>query len=94
MRLTPGTKRHKIRTDKIIRELVEESWELARLGRDRDFVDRDLVFSDTLIDLESEGDAMRYLDSRGRICWRATPDLRDHIKNLRLDAEEELNEDI
>ena len=79
--------------DKIVRELVEESWEWARLGRDREFVDRDKVFMEALSALESDGDAMRYLDAKGRVCWKATPDLRDYIRDLRIDAEEELDQD-
>jgi hypothetical protein len=83
----------KFRVDKIIRELVEESWEWARLGRSRDFVDRDQVFAEALAELESRGDAMRFLDSKGRIAWKATPNLRDYIRDLRIDAEEELDQD-
>jgi poly(A) polymerase Pap1 len=80
----------KLRMDKIVRELVEDAWEWARLGRDRDFVNRDRVFSDILADLESDGDAMRYVDSKGRIAWKATPDLRDYLNDLKLDAEADL----
>ena len=81
--------------DSIIRELVEESWEWARIGRDRDFVDRDQVFAEALADLEFDGDAMRYLDSKGRIAWRATPDLRDYLNDLKLDAEADfVNEEV
>ena len=83
----------KFRMDKIIRELVEESWESARLGRTRHFGDKNRVFSETLVELECEGKAMRYLDSKGRIAWRATPELRDYLRDLRIDAEEELNQD-
>jgi hypothetical protein len=49
--------------DKIVRELVEEAWDWARLGRDRDFPDRDRVFIEALIEPESEGDAMRFVDA-------------------------------
>jgi hypothetical protein len=79
--------------DRIVRELVEESWEWARLGRNREFVDRDELFMEALSALESDGDAMRYLDAKGRVCWKATPDLRDYIRDLRIDAEEELDQD-
>jgi len=82
--------RMKFRMDKIVRELVEEAWEWARLGRDRDSGGRDQVFAETLIDLESDGDAMRYLDSKGRITWKATPALRDYLNDLKSDAEADL----
>jgi hypothetical protein len=84
--------RPKFRMDKIISELVDQSWEWDRLGRGDDFEHRDRVFIETLIGLESQGVAMRYLDSKGRIAWKATPDMRDHIRDLRTDAEEELDE--
>lgn len=83
----PRTNNAKIRVDKIVRELVEESWEWARLGRDREFLDRDRVFAETLAELESQGDAMRFLDAKGRICWKATPDLRGYLLDLKRDAE-------
>lgn len=83
----------KIHMDKIIRELVEEAWESARLVRDREFVDKDRVFSEALIDLESQGAAMRYLDANGRVCWKATPDLRDYLNDLKLDAEADLEDE-
>jgi hypothetical protein len=77
----------KIRMDKILREIVEQAYEEARLRRIGGFPDRDVVFGEVLADLESSGDAMRYLNSKGRIAWRATPDLRDYLTDLRLDAE-------
>ena len=83
----------KFRMDKIVCELVEEAWEWARIGRDRDPMDKSCVFSETLADLESSGDAMRYLNSKGRIAWKATPDLRDYLNDLKLDAEADLEDE-
>jgi hypothetical protein len=79
--------------DKILRDIVEEAYEDARLRRIGDFPDRDLVFSDILADLESDGDAMRYVDRKGRIAWKATPDLRDYLNDLKLDAEADLEDE-
>ena len=79
--------------DKIIRELVEEAWEWARLRRIGGFTDRDRVFAEVLADLESSGDAMRYLNSKGQIAWKATPDLRDYLNDLKLDAEADLEDE-
>jgi hypothetical protein len=83
----------KFRMDKILRDIVEEAYEDARLRRIGGFPDRDLVFIEILADLESDGDAMRYLNSRGQIAWKATPDLRDHLNDLKLDAEADLEDE-
>jgi hypothetical protein len=84
-----------IRMDKILQEIVEQAYEEAHLRRIGGFPDRNLVFSDILADLESFGDAMRYLDSKGRIAWKATPDLKDYLSDLRLDAEADFeHEDV
>ena len=79
--------------DKIIRELVEECWSWDRLGRNRNFADRNRVFAATLVEMESVGDAMRYLDRRGRIAWKATPDLKSYLKDLQRDAEADLDDE-
>jgi hypothetical protein len=36
---------------------------------------------------EAAGDAMRYLDKKGRIVWRATPRLRECQNDLKAGAE-------
>ena len=36
---------------------------------------------------------MRFVDSKGRIAWKATPSLFQYLKDLELDAQEDL-EDI
>ena len=79
--------------NKIVRELVEEAWEWARIGRSQDSVDRDQVFAEALCELETQGDAMRYVDSQGRIAWKPTPDLRDYLNDLNLDAEADLEDE-
>jgi hypothetical protein len=83
----------KLRMDKILREIVEQACEEGHLGRDGEFLDRDRVFAEVLAELETDGDAMRYLNSQGQIAWRATPDLRDHLRDLRLDAEDEFEDE-
>ena len=82
-----------IRMDKILQQIVEQAYEEAHLGRIGSFPDRDLVFSDILADFESDGDAMRYVDSQGRIAWKATPNLRDYLNDLKLDAEADLEDE-
>ncbi len=75
--------------DQILRECVEQAYEERRLGRTGNFPGRARVFAEILAELESNGVSMRYLDAMGRIAWKATPKLRDHLENLRLDAETE-----
>jgi hypothetical protein len=83
----------KIQMDEILRDIVEEAYEEAHLRRIGGFPDRNLVFAELLADLESSGDAMRHLNSKGRIAWKATPDLRDYLNDLKLDAEADLDDE-
>jgi hypothetical protein len=39
--------------------------------------------------MEAAGDAMRFADKKGRICWKATPQLRDYLSDLKTDALED-----
>jgi len=48
--------------------------------------------AEVLGDLEAAGDAMRFVDAKGRIAWKATPRLRDYLQDLELEAEEDLEE--
>ena len=41
---------------------------------------------------EATGDAMRYVNPRGQIAWKATPQLRDYLMDLQLDAEADLED--
>jgi hypothetical protein len=84
----------KIRTDKILTELLETNEKWCRLRRNGRFATRDLVLVDFLSELESRGDAMRYLDNKGRVAWKATPRLQDHVDDLRQDAEADLESEV
>ena len=51
------------------------------------------VFQSFLGDDEvARRDAMRYVNSHGRIAWKATPQLRDYLMDLQLDAEADLED--
>jgi hypothetical protein len=81
--------------DEILQEIVDQAYGPARLGRNGDLPDPDLVSAKVLAELELAGDAMRYVDSEGRIAWRATPSLRDYLMDLQRDAEAEFDaEDV
>jgi hypothetical protein len=48
---------------------------------------RSELISRVLATLERRGHAMRRLDRKGRVVWRATPKFRDHLADLEADAE-------
>ena len=39
---------------------------------------------------EEYGDAMRGLDKRGRLCWKATPQLHERLADQERDARDDL----
>ena len=59
--------------DKILSEYADQAYETARLGRNGVHTTRNRVSAEMLIELEATGDAMRYVNPRGRIAWKATP---------------------
>jgi hypothetical protein len=79
--------------DRTLREYADQAFEAARLRRNGVHSTRDLGFSEMLAQLEASGDAMRYVNSHGRISWKATPSLRQYLTDLELDAQGDL-EDI
>jgi hypothetical protein len=88
-------KQLKMPMDKILRDYVERIFEEVRLGRGSVLVDRNGAFFEILAELENGGDAMRYLNSKGQIAWKATPRLHDYLLDLQLDAEAEFHaEDV
>jgi len=82
----------KIRVDKILHERIEQDYRVTRLRRNCSVAGRELIFAEVLTELESSGAAMRYLNYQGRIAWKATPQLRDYLNDLKLDAEAELKD--
>jgi len=76
--------------DKILRQYADQAYETARLGRNGVHPARDRVSAGMLIELEASGCAMRFVDRRGQIVWKATPRLRDYLMDLQLDAEADL----
>ena len=78
--------------DKILREYADQAYETARLGRNDVHRPRDQVSAEVLAELEATGDAMRYVNPRGQIAWKATPNLRQYLKDLQLDAEADLED--
>jgi hypothetical protein len=78
--------------DKMLQEVPDQAYEAARLGRNGVSTARELVSATMIAELEAAGDAMRYVNSHGRIAWKATPRLRDYLTDLQLDAETDLED--
>ena len=76
--------------DKILSEYADQAFEAARLRRNGVHTPCDRVSAEMLIELEAAGDAMRYVNPHGQIAWKATPQLRDYLMDLQLDAEADL----
>lgn len=74
-------------------EYADMAYEAARLRRNGVRPTPDVVSAEMLAELEAAGDAMRCVNSRGRIAWKATPQLRNCLMDLQLDAQDDL-EDI
>ena len=81
-----------IRMDKILREYADQAYETARLGRNGVHPAVTGFQQKMLAELEAAGEAMRYVNPRGQIAWKATPQLRDYLMDLQLDAEADLAE--
>ena len=78
--------------DKILTEYADQAFETIRLGRNGVHTTCDRVFARVLAKLEADGDAMRFVDTNGRIAWKATPSLCQYLKDLELDAEDDLED--
>jgi hypothetical protein len=50
------------------------------------------LIAEVLHEWEEVGEAMRYLDRRGRIAWKATPEMLDRLADAERDAKGELEE--
>jgi hypothetical protein len=78
--------------DTILTEYANQAFEASRLRRNGVNTTPDLVSAEMLVDLEASGDAMRFVDADGRIAWKATPRLCDHLRDLERDAQDELED--
>ena len=61
--------------DKILTEYADQAFETARLRRNGVHTAHELGFCEMLAELEATGDAMRFVNGKGQIAWKATPSL-------------------
>jgi hypothetical protein len=78
----------KFRMDKILRFWVECSY--AEMKFENPDCTKDQLLVEILRDYERAGNAMRYLDASGRVSWKASPAMLQHL----ADAEREVEADL
>ena len=78
--------------DNTLRQYADQAYETARLGRNDVHTPHEQVSAEVLAELEATGCAMRFVDCRGKIAWKTTPQLRDYLMDLQLDAEADLED--
>jgi hypothetical protein len=77
--MDPRIRSHFRRMDKALRDCVQIEFDRTHPGRKGTFVEQITLLANILAKYETAGDAMRYLDRKGELAWRATPQLRDRI---------------
>jgi hypothetical protein len=90
--VTASEKTMPILMDKILNEHAGQAYETTRLRRNGVHSIRNRVFAEVLTKLEANGNAMRFVDTNGQIAWKATPQFRNYLMDLELDAEADLEE--
>jgi hypothetical protein len=77
----------KLRIDTHLRAYLEGTNFPSRPRRNGTARGRNAASGEILANAEAAGDAVRYLDKKGRIAWRATSQLREYLNDLKADAE-------
>jgi hypothetical protein len=65
-------------------EIIGMNWQVDQNSN------REAALTTVLAFLEAQGDAQRVLTPKGTIKWIATRQLRDHIRDLQRDAEDDI----
>ena len=80
----------KFRMDKTLRFWVDVAYDDIKLDH-IDLTKRQLV-AQILWQYERRGDAMRYLDDRGKIAWKASPRFLTMLADAERDAQDDFEE--
>jgi hypothetical protein len=88
LRFTGQDARMKFRMTKVLRFWVD--CEYHRIKKRVPGCPRTELIAQILREFEEAGDAMRYLDSKGEIAWKATPGMLSRL----ADAEQEAIDDM
>ena len=77
----------KYHLDKALKFWVEI--ELERLNNSSFRANKKTLLRSILIEFEAAGHAMRCLDSKGRVAWKATPKILEDLADAEMEAEDE-----
>jgi hypothetical protein len=78
----------KLRMDQTLRFWVDVAYE--HIERDHPNLTKCQLVAQILLEYERRGDAMRYLNKRGRIVWKASPRFLSMLADAERDARDDL----
>ncbi len=81
----------KLRMDKTLRFWVDVAHD--DIKSDHPDLTKGQLFAHILREYEARGDAMRHLNAKGKIAWKATPSFLNKITDAERDAQDELDDD-
>ena len=78
----------KLRVTSTLRFWIDVEYERSK--REDVHLSRSQLIAQILREFEEAGDAMRYLNSDGRIAWKSTPAMLTKLADAERDAEDDL----
>jgi hypothetical protein len=88
--LNAGNSTMKIRMDQTLRFWVDVAYDEIKSHHDN--ITKQHLLAQILRQYERRGDAMRYLNSHGKIAWKATPRFLTMLADAERDAQDELED--
>ena len=80
----------KLHMDKTLRFWVDVAYDAIK--SDHDNVTKQQLLAQILLQYERRGDAMRYLNGKGKIAWKASPLFLTKLADAERDAEDDLKD--
>ena len=80
----------KLRTDRTLKFWIDVTYE--RLKRHHPNLTKRQLVAQILREYESRGQAMRYLNKRGKIAWKASPRFLTMLADAEREAQDELED--
>jgi hypothetical protein len=81
----------KLRIDNPLRFWIDVAYDHVKF--DHPNLTKRQLLAEILRQYERRGDAMRYLNVKGKIAWKASPSFLDRITDAERDAQDELDDD-